>query len=58
MRFQVMARPDGTVEVIDMTLGTRKSVKMEVAGATDEAIRVPDMAKIASFKACSVPTAA
>lgn len=58
MRFQVMARPDGIVEVIDMTLGTRKSVKMEVAAAADATIQVPDMAKIASFKACSVPTAA
>ena len=58
MSFQVMARSDGTVEVIDMTVGTRKSVKMEVAGATDAAVQVPDMTKIASFKACSIPTAA
>ncbi len=58
MRFQVMARSDGTVEILDTTVGTRKSVKMEVAGATDAAIAVPDVTKIASFKACSVPTAA
>ena len=58
MRFQVMARPDGTVEIVDATLGTRKSVKMEVAAATNETISVPEMARIASFKVCSVPTAA
>lgn len=58
MRFKVMAHSDGSVEVIDTTLGTRKSVKMEFAGAADEAIAIPDLAKVASFKVCSVPTAA
>jgi hypothetical protein len=56
MRFQVMARADGTVEVVDTTVGTRKSVKMEVAGAAGEPINVPAMAKVASFRACSVPS--
>ena len=58
MRFQVMARSDGTVEILDTTLGTRKSVKMDVAAATEEAISVPAMGRVASFKVCSVPTAA
>ncbi len=58
MRFKVMARADGTVEVVDTTLGTRKSVKMEFAGVADEVISVPEMAKVASFRVCTVPSAA